>query len=168
MKTIALALVLAGGTAAADPELHDVVSTQLATVALHAVNVQLDHDLGAHRLSLATAFGVRTAAMGDFESWTYGVGAELRRWKSRVLRGWYAGVRADTAVTHVTDDMQHASLGNTVTFSTGVTGGYRFVLWGRGELTPSLGIEELFERTPMQPVATRPVVVVGLTAGAVL
>lgn len=162
---IAVLLALCGTAAADEP--HDAVSTQVTTLQREALNLQLDHDLGVHRLSLVAAAGVRNAAMGDFESWTYGLGIELRRWKSHAMRGWYGAVRADASITHLTDDMQKASLGNTLTTTVGAAVGYRFVVFHHAELTPSLGLAELFERTPMQPWATRPVIVVGLTAGAI-
>jgi len=159
-------LVLACGTAAAEPEFHDAISLELATAQATSLSLQADHALD-RKWSVAGAVGVREAAMGDFGSYTLGAGLALRRWKSHQLRGWYAGARADVSATHMTDEMQHASLGTTWTSSIGLEGGYRFVLFHALELTPSLGLAEVFERGPMEPVTARPAMIVGLTAGVI-
>lgn len=161
----ALLLALWASVAAAEPAPHDAISLELTTVQPTTVTVEVDHDLGRRKLSIAAAAGVRSAALGDFSAWTYGAGVELRRWRRQPMRGWYAGLGVGVAATRVTNEMDERALGTTWTGSTTLSLGYRFVLLHTVELTPSAGTAIVVERGPMAPATTRGAGIVGLTAG---
>lgn len=143
------------------------ISLELATVQPSAIAIELDRDLGRRQLSLAVALGVRTAALGDYSSWTYGAGVELRRWRTHAMRGLYTGIRTDVAATRTTYEMEQRALGTMLTATLGASIGYRIICIGSVELTPSLGLAAVVERGPMSPISTRGAAVVGLTAGVI-
>jgi hypothetical protein len=159
-----LALVCASAVpAAADP--HHAVSLELTTLQPTTVTVEVDHDLARRKLSVAAAAGVRSAALGDYSSWTYGAGLELRRWRRQPMHGWYGGLGLDVAATRTTQEMDDRALGTTWTTSGTLSLGYRFILLHTVALTPSAGAGMVIERGAMSPVTARGVGVVGVTAG---
>jgi hypothetical protein len=170
---IAAATILGSTSAFAEPlaatatttPYHNAVSVQLATLDTTAVALQGEHDLGRKQLSLAVALGIRSAARGEYDSLTYGAGVELRRWV-HPMHGWYVGGRTDLARTSLDDGMR--TIGGLTTWSLGVTAGYR-VVWHRIELTPSAGLDVVFEggMNGRSPTTMRGAAVLGLTAGVV-
>lgn len=163
---VLLFLVCAPAITAAEPAApHDAISLELTTVQPTTVTVEVDHDLGRRKLSLAASAGVRSAALGDYSAWTYGAGVELRRWRRQPMRGWYGGLGIALAATRMTNDMDERALGTTWTGSATLSLGYRFVLLRTVELTPSAGTAIVIERGAMSPVTARGAAVVGLTAG---
>jgi len=147
----------------AEPE--NAVSLELTSLQPTTLTVELDRDLGRRKLSIAAAVGVRSAALGDYTSWTGGAGIELRRWRRQAMRGWYGGVGLDVAATRVTQEMDDRALGTTWTTSGTVSLGYRFILIRAIALTPSFAVGGVVERGPMSPATIRGVGVVGVTAG---
>lgn len=161
---IVLGAVIGGPTAAhADP--HNAVSLELTSLQPTTVTVELDHDLGRRKLSVAAAVGVRSSALGDYSSWTGGAGIELRRWRRQSMRGWYGGLGVDLAATRVTQEMDDRALGTTWTTSGTLSLGYRFIFIRTVALTPSVGVGGVIERGPMSPATMRGAGVVGVTAG---
>jgi hypothetical protein len=164
MRALVLLVVCAAASpAVADP--HDAVSLELTSLQPTTVTIELDHDLGRRKLSLAAAAGVRSSALGDYSSWTYGAGVELRRWRRRPMRGWYGGIGLDLSATRLTQEMDDRALGTTWTTSASLSLGYRFVLIRTVAVTPSIGSGVVVERGPMSPMTARGVGVVGVTAG---
>lgn len=156
---------MSGAATVAHAEPHHAVSLELTTLQPTTVTVELDHDLGRRKLSVAAAAGVRSAALGDYSSWTYGAGVELRRWRRQPMRGWYGGLGVDVAATRTTQEMDDRSLGTTWTTSASLALGYRFIVIGTVAITPSFSTGFLIERGPMSPATARGVGVVGITAG---
>jgi hypothetical protein len=158
-----LALVSTSAPAAAEP--HEAISLELTSLQPTTVTVELDHDLGRRKLSVAATAGVRSAALGDYSSWTYGAGIELRRWRRTPMHGWYGGIGVDLAATRLTQEMDDRALGTTWTTSASLSLGYRFILIRTVSITPSVGSGIVIERGPMSPVTARGVGVIGVAAG---
>jgi hypothetical protein len=146
------------------------VSLQMTSLGTTRVAAQIERDLDARKLSLALGAGVRTAAMGDYSSYTLGAGVELRRWlwRDATMRGWYAAVRLDAGRTVIEQDVEDRRVGTMWTVASSLALGYRFVFWDRVELTPSLGLTAVAEggMDGRSPWTARGAGLVGLTAGA--
>jgi hypothetical protein len=155
-----------GGSTAAHADPQHAVSLELTSLQPTTLTVELDHDLGHRKLSVAAAVGVRSSALGDYSSWTGGAGIELRRWRRQSMRGWYSGLGLDLAATRITQEMDDRALGTTWTTSASLSLGYRFILIRTVALTPSVASGLVIERGPMSPATARAVGIVGLTAGA--
>jgi len=157
------------------PVYQHAISLQLATLDNRGLAVQLERASRARKkVSVALAIGGRASAQGDYASRTFGVGVEVRRWLRRpeAMTGWYVGLRTDlarTKVSEVIDGMDDRSIGALTTWTTGVSTGYRWVLFHKVELTPSIGAAMVVEggMHGMSPTTSRGAAVVGLTAGAV-
>lgn len=127
--------------------------------------------------SLVTGGGIRLGARGDFSSITLAAGAEARYWlrgsaiwcdaPPRSMVGWFAGGRVDLAWTHTHDDVADRSLGNNLGVAVTGTFGYRFLIRGRVELTPlvGLGVTRETDLGGRLPGFTRGTARVGLTLG---
>lgn len=146
---------------------HHAVSLQLLTLDRTGLSIQGERDLGWKKLSIALAVGGRTAAQGEFGSYTLGAGVELRRWLFRptTMKGWYVAARTDLARTTIEDMVDDRDLGSVMTWSVGVSTGYRFVIRDRVEITPSIGSGIVVEGGGMSPVGVRGAGTIGLTAG---
>lgn len=177
MRTTIVLCVLAatGGAARADDADGDgvydnAVSLQVTSLGTTRAAAQVERDLDARKLSLAVGAGVRTAAMGDYGSFTLGAGLELRRWFGRraTMRGWYGAVRLDGGRTVVEEETEDRRVGTMWTVSSSLALGYRFVFWDRVELTPSLGLSAVAEggMDGRSPWTARGAGLLGLTAGA--
>lgn len=160
-----LAFGAVGGSSVAHAEPHHAVSFELTSLQPTTLTVELDHDLGARKLSIAAAVGVRSSALGDYSSWTGGAGIELRRWRRQTMRGWYGGLGLDLAATRVTQEMDDRALGTTWTSSASLSLGYRFIFIRTVALTPSVAVAGVIERGPMSPATMRGAGIVGVTAG---
>lgn len=176
MKTIGLASLLLSSVAHADElterveqPYHHAVSVQILTLDTTGMSIQGEHDLGWKKLSVAVSIGGRGAAYGDYESTTIGAGVELRRWLLRptTMNGWYVAARTDVARTSMEDMVDGRDLETMMTWTTGISTGYRFVIKDRVEITPSVGSALVVESGGMSPATARGALVVGLTAGVV-
>ena len=168
MRTLLALLVFSGAAHADEVDTPDnAVSLQLPALGLSSVAAQIEHDLGAHNLSLAGGLGVRTAAMGDYGSFTLGAGVELRRWLRTPMRGWFAAARVDGGRTLVEQTEEDRRVGSLWTLSSTVTIGYRWILFRRVELTPSAGYAVIAEggMDGRSPWTGRGAPAIGLTAG---
>lgn len=157
--------MLCAAIAVAHAEPHHAVSLELTTLQPTTLTIELDRDLRRRKLSVAAAVGVRSAALGDYSSWTYGGGIEIRRWRRQPMRGWYGGLGVDLAATRMTQEMDDRALGTTWTTSASLALGYRFVLIRTVAITPSFSTGFAIERGPISPATARGVGVVGITAG---
>jgi hypothetical protein len=145
---------------------HD-IAIQLATLERTGVGILAERDLDTRRLSAVIAVGARSAAGGDFDSATVGVGAELRRWFRKPMTGWYLGARTDLSRTRVEDMVESRELGKLTTWSAGGTLGYRWNIRRGLEVTPSLGYGVVVEGGlgGRSPTTARGAATLGLAAG---
>lgn len=171
---IAMAAILAAGVLPTGPAHADeaelpanALSLQLPALGLSSVAAQIEHDLGRRQLSLAAGLGVRTAAMGDYRSFTLGAGLELRRWFRAPMRGWFAAARLDAGRTVVEHSTEDRTIGSLWTLSSSLAIGYRWIFFRRVELTPSAGYALIGEGglDGRSPWTARGAPAVGLTAG---
>jgi hypothetical protein len=167
--TVLMAVLLLSRPARADEvDLPDnALSLQLPALGTSSVAAQIEHDLGHRNLSLAAGLGIRTAAMGDYSSFTLGVGLELRRWFRQPMRGWFAAARLDAGRTVVEQSAEDRTIGSLWTLSSSLAIGYRWILFRRVELTPSAGYALIAEGglDGRSPWAARGAPTLGLTAG---
>lgn len=174
-SSLAIVLVLAAttmtradGITADARRYRQAISVQLATLDKRSATLQYEHGLGARKLSLAGAVGVRSSAMGEYGSLATGVGIELRRWwTADPMTGWYVSIRTDLTRTTVQDELMDRRVGSLVTWSTGVHAGRRWVVFDALELAPSIGTSFVVEggMAGRSPPTARGALVVGLTAG---
>jgi hypothetical protein len=146
------------------------VSLQLATLDATGLAIQVERASQTRKkLSAAIAVGARSAAQGDYASTTIGAGVELRRWLRRPqgMTGWYVGARTDLARTSLEDRMEDRAIGALTTWTTGISTGYRWVLFRKVEITPSIGLAMVVEggMDGKSPATVRGGAVLGLTAG---
>jgi hypothetical protein len=157
-------------TAAARPSYTKAFSLQLMTLDNTGLSIQAERASKARKkVSYAIAVGGRSAAQGEYSSRTLGVGLEVRRWLRRPegMTGWYVGARTDLSRTSTRDVMEDRDIGEMTTWTAGVSTGYRWVLWRRVELTPSIGAAMVVEGGSGSPTTSRGAAVLGLTAGAI-
>lgn len=179
----AASLIVMAGPVRGDsvPERDDAAPTRALSVhvpALASAGLSGQYEAMAWRPSLtwAASAGVRTSAAGDYRSWTLNVGGEIRyyftgtAWRSRwraSLIGPFAGIRLDIARTATRDEQEGRALPGQITVAEYAQVGYRFALWGRVEVTPSigLGVRTDIDQSGFLPAATRGVLTSGLTVG---
>ena len=168
MKALAVIAVLASVAHAEDRT--EAITTQ--PLALVGLGVSLGYErLVAPRLSAAGLVGVRSAAEGDFTSFTVTAGGELRLWqRPNVMRGLYLGFHASVGRTQLTDDTMDASVGSTVDITERFDVGWRFVAWGRLAIAPSIGLGMHQDIDTSGRLATQnaPALMIGLELGWLL
>lgn len=147
-------------------------SLQLMTLDNSGLSIQAERaSKKRKKVSYALAVGGRSSAQGEYASKTLGVGLEARRWLRRPegMTGWYVGLRTDLSRTRVEDVMEDRDIGSLTTWTVGVSTGYRWVLWRRVEITPSIGAAMVVEggMNGMSPTTVRGAGILGLTAGAI-
>ena len=127
------------------------------------------------RISAVLGPGVRYAARQDFVSRTLVGHAEGRYWlvrrelisEERGMVGPYAGLSVDLARTTLDSLSLGRSLGAMWTFQESARFGYRFVIFGFQEITPSLGVNMVHEFDEQGRIAstTRLTLSANLTVG---
>ena len=177
---LTLTLVVAPTVADASPQ-SDGAPTRAVSVhvpALLAAGLAVQYEsLAWHpSVSWAAGAGVRATAAGDYRSLAFNVGGQLRyyftgrsfrsRWRETLL-GPFAGVRLDITRTTTRDRRADRDLPASLTIAEYVEVGYRFGLWGRVEITPSVGLggRTDIDESGFLPATSRPVLTAGLTAG---
>lgn len=166
-------LLLMAGGAAADPDVtaeaspRNAVSVHVLTLGQSGGAAQVERDTGWRKTSVAVGLGLYSAAMGDYDSRTVGVGVELKRWfgSRPPMRGWFGALRLDVAKTSMVMEAEDREIGSSWTTTLSLAGGYRWLLWSRVELTPSLGFAVVRDSGERSPVTARAVPLLGLTAG---
>lgn len=153
MKRVALALCLVarGGLAAAqtvsteDQRPRNAISIEPASLAYSGVEFYGERYFFSHRLSLVGGLGWKWPSGGDYATWSVSTGLGARLWLNRFqpafqhhLGGPFAGVRFDTALTHVSDRLDGLASSN-VDLAWSLRAGYRFVVLDRIEITPEAG-----------------------------
>lgn len=127
------------------------------------------------KISVLGGGGARFAARDDFASWTLVLKGEARWWltgheglsDSRGMVGPYLGLAVAGARTALEHRSSGRSLGAMWDVEESFRFGYRFVIFGVQEITPSVGISmahELDERGRLAP-ETRGSLTFGLTVG---
>lgn len=158
---------LAGGPASA-------ISVQLPSLNASGMNLQYERFALPDAWSLAAGLGLRSTAGGDYDSMSMSAGAEIRYWfTGRAFRsslrhamvGPFAAARFDMGRT--TTSMDERTIGTMLTLTETLSLGYRFAMWQRVELTPSLGLalRTDIDRHGSLPTATRGTPTLGLTLG---
>ncbi len=128
-------------------------SLHLPSLAVRGFSGQFEHyTFAKHRLSISATGSIRVnARRGDYISYSYGSGAELRYWFTGrpiwssalapgAMAGPYVGGRLDIMHTRVQDEVANRTIGGALTFAESLTSGYRFVWRDRIEMTPSLEV----------------------------
>ena len=155
---------------------HNAVSIHLPAVGDTGIAMQYERFVLPDRWSLAATVSLRSSASGDYDSWTTAGGLELHYWfRGRSLRssltrsmvGWHAGARLALSRTSLSSEQKNADIGSMISVSGALVGGYRFAMWRRVELTPSLGLGVRTDVDPagVVPPRTRGVVTLGTTLG---
>jgi hypothetical protein len=83
------------------------------------------------------------------------------------MKGWYVAARTDVARTSIDDMVDDRDVGSMLTWSAGISTGYRFVIKDRVEITPSIGSALVVESGTMSPATARGAAIISLTAGVV-
>ena len=162
---VTAAVVAAASTARAD-ERRDVIATQPLALVARGVSLSYERPVLPGWSAVALT-GVRGAAGGDYSSRTWTVGAELRWWPRRPMRGLHLAAHASAAHTSLTDDVMDTHVGDAWALTQRLDVGYRWWTWRRLTLTPSLGValREDVDRSGRLATTARPAVVIGLELG---
>ncbi len=125
-------------------------SLHLPALAVAGLSGQYEHyTFPKQRLSISGMLAFRANANnGDYSSYSYGMGVELRRWfyeravwsslVGRTMAGPYVGARLNIMHTRVKDELADRTIGGALTFAESLAFGYRFLIHQRIELTPSV------------------------------
>jgi hypothetical protein len=128
------------------------------------------------RLSVVSAFGLRSSAGEDYSSLTISPGLELRCWlwgrspwsdlADRAMVGPYVSIREDVSFTTLDDDVRDRLVGTTTEFAETLAFGWRFTVW-RFAVTQSHGVTLITQVDPSGRLAptTYPAAKLGLTLG---
>jgi hypothetical protein len=150
---LAASLAVSAATAAPrDAEPKNAVSYAPLAILSRGFLIQYER-LVTERIGVVLGPGVRFAAREDFESETLVVHTEGRYWlvrrelisKERGMVGPFAALSADLARTSLESLSLERSLGAMWTLQESVRFGYRFVIFGFQEITPSFGLGMVHE-----------------------
>lgn len=125
-------------------------------------------------LSASALLGYRAGAGGDFTSRTGTLGAAATWWPlssaARPMRRLAVSLHLSAGLTSVTDDVMDESIGGSWTLTQRLDVGYRFVLFRRVTLTPSIGVgaREDLDRTGRLAATARPIFGLGFELGWLL
>lgn len=126
------------------------------------------------RLSATAMLGFRAGAGGDFTSRTGTLGATVTWWPlssaARPMRRLAVSLHTSASLTSVTDEVMDERIGSSWTLTQRLDVGYRFVLFRRLTLTPSLGLgaREDLDRTGRLAATARPIFGLGFELGWLL
>lgn len=136
----------------AQPGLTRAVSLHVPALAVAGFAGQFeDYTFPRQRLSLSATAAFRSNAhRGDYSSYSYGLGAEIRYWFTgrapwsglvgRTMAGPYVGGRFDLMHTRVKDEVDNRTIGGALTFAESLAAGFRFLIKSRFEITPSMEV----------------------------
>jgi hypothetical protein len=155
---------------------RNVISTQPLALAARGFALSYERFVGPPRFSVVGTAGFRGAALGDYSSSTVNGGIEGRVWVRRdagfgcsapAMSGPYFGLHLNTGVTTLTDRTTDSSVGSSLTFTSTIDFGWRWIAFRILEITPSLGWGYHTDVDPRGHLATtvRPALVVGLSVG---
>lgn len=182
---VAIALIAASSPARAEPEVAvESAPPPTWSASLHVLSIDTRGLAveGERRLtdrySAAAGLAVRAPGRGDYESLAVTASGELRWWLTgdapwadyggRAMVGPYLGGRIDLGHVSTRDRLADRDLGSTAIVAESVTFGYRFGLWRRVEITPSvaLGMRHEIDLEGRLAPWTRGSLGFALTAGA--
>ncbi|MBL4636481.1 MAG: hypothetical protein JKY56_21665 [Kofleriaceae bacterium] len=144
------ALIVADEGVEPAPVYNQAVSVHLFSLAVAGLSGQYEHyTIPRYRLSLSGVLAFRANAKnGDYSSYSYGAGVELRHWfreravwsslVGRTMAGPYVGARLDFMHTRVKAELEDRTIGGALTFAESLALGYRFLIVQRIEVTPSV------------------------------
>jgi hypothetical protein len=146
------------------------ITTQPLAVVGRGVSIGYER-LVIPRFSVVALVGARATALGDYSSTTLTVGGEVRWWlrarPGRQLRSLYLAAHVSAGRTRLVDNTIDASVGSTIELTERVDVGWRFAVWRRLSLTPTLGVgghEDYDGRGHMAPFYM-PTAMLGLELG---
>ena len=176
MRAALCVLALASTAAAAEPEpKKNAISYEPFSITSRGLVVQYER-LVLDRVSVIGGAGVRFAARDDFSSWTLILKSEARWWISgrdalsdtRGMVGPFLGLGVAGSRTALEHRASDRSLGAMWDVEETLRFGYRFVVFGFQEITPSVGVSvvhEIDEQGRLAPQTRPSVLVLGLTVG---
>jgi hypothetical protein len=122
------------------------VSLHLLTLGTGGLAAQYERIPDDLRVSFVASAGYRAGAGDDFSSTTFAIGGGMRWWPwadidddDRRTGGFFLEGRVDVGWTRVTDEIENRVVGSSVDLAESVHVGWRFVLFDRVELSPTLG-----------------------------
>lgn len=162
-----------------NPPPTQAVSANMLSLSVSGLSMQYENFLlPKHSLSLAGAASFRrNASGGDYSSYSYGLGVELRYWfrkraiwssiAGQTMIGPYVGARFDLTHLRVKDELENRRIGGALTIAESLTLGYRFLIKERVEVTPSVEFSARTETDTSGRLGawTRYAFGVGLSAG---
>ena len=169
---MSFAPLLALAALAANPVGPNVISTQPVAFSGRGLALVYERYLPA-RFSVLGVAGVREGGTGDFSTLTLPsasrpvVDSSGTRPTPGPTGGPYLGLRVGLAYTGVGDKIEHRALGSSLAIDNTLSFGYRFIIFRRVELTPSLGVGTRWDFDPAGRLVPflRPVVTAGLSVG---
>jgi hypothetical protein len=155
---------------------RNVVATQPLALAARGFALSYERFVGPPRFSIVGSAGYRAAALGDYSSATYNGGVEGRVWVRRdagfgcsapAMSGPYFGLHLNAGVTALRERATDASVGSSLTLTSTIDFGWRWIVFRVLEITPSLGLGYHADVDPRGHLATtvRPALVLGLSVG---
>jgi hypothetical protein len=155
---------------------RNAISTQPLAFAARGVALSYERFIGPPRFSLVGTVGYRSAALGEFSSSTYGAGVEGRVWVRRdagfgcsspAMSGPFFGLHLGTGLTQMTDRTTDASVGSSMTLTSTIHFGWRWIAFRVLEITPWIGWGLHADVDPRGHLATaaRPAAVFGMSVG---
>jgi hypothetical protein len=180
-RALFAALLVAGGAPAAPGETpsnqapkQNAISFEPLAILSRGFLIQYERLFG-DRLSAVLGPGIRLAAREDFSSETLVLHGEARYWVARRelisrepgMVGPLAALAVDFGRTSVRSLSQDRSLGAMLTLQESARFGYRFVIFGFQEITPSFGLNLVheFDERGRLAATTRFTVSANLTVG---
>lgn len=170
---LVLPAVAAAHEAADDPPKRNAISYKPLAILSRGLVVQYERLL--EPVSIVAGSGLRAAARDDFSSVTWLTHTEGRWWflgeepitDTPGMGGLYLGVGFNVARTELESDSLGRSIGVDWTLEESLRFGYRFVLFGLQEITPSIvgAIVHDFDEDGRLAPTTRPTFGFDLTVG---
>lgn len=153
---LALGVILVRSSASADVHDRNAISYEPFAILSRGLVLQYERMI-VPRVSVVAGAGARFAARDDFSSETWLGKGEGRYWLKRDagMTGAYFGFQQTVSRTSLESRRYDRSIGAYWQVEESIRFGYRFVIFGFQEITPSLGlsmVHELDERGILAPV----------------
>lgn len=165
-----LVLLALAGVARAEPVRETVIGTQVLSIVGRGASGSFERRV-AKRWSAVALAGVRAAALVDFTSRTLWFGGEARFWirGSTPMRGPFVALHASIGYTRLVDDAM-GLVGSSIALSQRADIGWRFTLWSRISVAPTIGIgtREDVDGSGRLATTVRPQLGLGLEVGWLL
>lgn len=169
MKALAIVMGLVS-VAGAEPVREQVIGTQVLAIVGRGASGTYERRV-AKRWSAVAIGGVRAAALVDYSSRTLMFGGEARFWirGSTPMRGPFVALHASIAYTRLEDD-EMGLVGSAIGLSQRTDLGWRFTLWSRLSVAPTIGLgtREDIDASGRLATTVRPQLALGLEVGWLL